>query len=344
MSTLTPSTAKQILPIIMQSGLVANITGSPGVGKSDIVKHLANQFNLKLIDMRLSQMDPTDLNGFPTFDKNANRSHYAPPATIPLSSDPLPDNKDGWLLFFDEMNSASNAVQAATYKVILDRQIGEHDIHSNVVMMCAGNKATDRAIVNRLSTAMQSRLIHFTLETNIEDWSQWAVAEKIDPRIVSFLNFKPDLLHKFKSDHADDTFPCPRTWEFAHKLLKQLPPTMSTDHFLILKGTVGEGAASEFVGFCDVYGKLPNFADIIADPLGIPVPTEPDIQYAITALLGDKGDTSTIAPISQFLMRLPIEFQVITFRYLIEKDKKLMTHPSVINWVKANAQRLAGTP
>jgi adenylate kinase family enzyme len=38
------------------------ILGSPGVGKSDIANGIADDFNLQLIDLRLSQCDQTDLN------------------------------------------------------------------------------------------------------------------------------------------------------------------------------------------------------------------------------------------------------------------------------------------
>ncbi len=40
------------------------IAGSPGIGKSYIIRDIAEQFKLKVIDMRLSQCDPTDLNNF----------------------------------------------------------------------------------------------------------------------------------------------------------------------------------------------------------------------------------------------------------------------------------------
>ncbi len=45
-------------------------------------------YNLKLVDCRLATFDPTDLNGFPYIKDG--RSHYAPPAQFPLSTDKLP--------------------------------------------------------------------------------------------------------------------------------------------------------------------------------------------------------------------------------------------------------------
>lgn len=47
---------------VLKANLVPFITSSPGLGKSAAVRQLAKRFNLKLIDVRLAQEDPTCLN------------------------------------------------------------------------------------------------------------------------------------------------------------------------------------------------------------------------------------------------------------------------------------------
>ncbi len=156
---ISASAMVEALDTVLMSKLTPMLVGSPGIGKSDIVKSVAKKHNLKLIDMRLAQSDPTDLNGFPTLQQDGTRMDYAPPTTFPLQNlDTVPQGYDGWLLFLDEINAAPPAIQAAAYKLVLDRQIGMHNLHKRVAIVCAGNKATDKAIVNRLSTAMQSRM------------------------------------------------------------------------------------------------------------------------------------------------------------------------------------------
>ena len=61
-------------------------------------------------------------NGLPKFEDN--KATFVPFDIFPLSDWKLPEGKEGWLLFLDEFNSASKAVQAASYKLILDRCIG----------------------------------------------------------------------------------------------------------------------------------------------------------------------------------------------------------------------------
>lgn len=104
---------------ILNAGLVPMLHGSPGTAKSSISHQIAEEMGLKVIDLRLSQCDPTDLAGFPTIDKERNKAGYLPMNTFPIKGDELPKDKNGWLLLLDEFNSAPPAVQAAaltTYK------------------------------------------------------------------------------------------------------------------------------------------------------------------------------------------------------------------------------------
>jgi hypothetical protein len=325
------------LDSVLLSKLTPMLVGSP-----DIVKLVAKKHNLKLIDVRLAQSDPTDLNGFPTLQSDGKRMDYAPPTTFPLEHlDQLPENHDGWLLFLDEINAAPPSIQAAAYKLVLDRQIGAHNLHKRVAIVCAGNKATDKAIVNRLSTAMQSRMIHLNLMVDPEAWLDWANASDIDHRVISFIKFRPELLHKFNPSHADDTFASPRTWEFLSKIIKDKPKFTRTDH-AVLVGTVGEGPATEFRAFSEVYKDLPTIEDMIENPTLVNIPREPGHQYAMTTLISHHANDDTIESLMIVTKKLPIEFQVVVLKDIYAIAPELKTNPIITAWVTANADKLFG--
>jgi len=330
------------LNTVLTSGLTPMLVGSPGIGKSDIVKSVAKMHNLKLIDVRLAQSDPTDLNGFPTLQQDGTRMDYAPPTTFPLQDlDTIPESYSGWLLFLDEINAAPPAIQAAAYKLVLDRQIGAHDIHTNVAIVCAGNKATDKAIVNRLSTAMQSRMIHLNLMVDTDSWLEWANANGIDHRVISFVKFRPELLHKFNPNHADDTFASPRTWEFLSKLITGKESFTQVDH-AVLVGTVGEGPATEFRAFCNVYKDLPDIETMIKEPNTVQIPNEPGHQYAMTTLISHNANPATITPLMVIIKKLPIEFQVVVLKDIFATNPDLKKHAVVQAWISLNADKLFG--
>src|SRR5690606_8713131 len=126
---------------------------------------------------------------------------------FPTEDTPVPEGFDGWGLFLDEFNSAPKGVQAAAYKLTLDRMTGQHKLHERVAMVLAGNLSTDRAITNPISTAMQSRVVHLLMEINFEEWYyDVALKENYDPRIIAFLNYKNSYLMDFRPDHNENTF------------------------------------------------------------------------------------------------------------------------------------------
>lgn len=322
---------------ILAGNKVPVIKASPGVGKSQIVKQVADTYNLELIDVRLSQLDPTDINGFPSLKDG--RSDYCPPKVFPIEGDQVPDGKNGWLLFLDEINSAPISVQAAAYKLVLDRMIGAHKIHESVYIVAAGNLSTDKAIVNRMGTAMQSRMVHLNLAVNHKDWLDWAYKTGIDSRITSFIEFKPELLHRFDPNHKDDTYPCPRTWEFMSDIFKGTETLDETD-IAIAAGTVGEGAAVEFNAFAQIYGSLPSIKDILNDPTNVPISHDMSVRYALSGLVAHNVEEPNIDKLAKFVERLPAEFQLLTWRTAVRVNPLIMSTPYIKKWIKETSKEL----
>lgn len=329
--------ATSMLAKFIRAKLVPMLHGSPGTGKSAIVHQIAADYGLKVIDLRLSQCDPTDLQGFPSIA--GARSVYLPPLTFPLEGDPIPAGFNGWLLFLDEFNSAPPSVQAAAYKVVLDRMVGQHLLHKNVAIVCAGNLATDNAIVEDMSTALQSRLVHIELVSDVEQWLDWAYAHGIDHRITSYIKFKPGSLYAFSPDHTDKTYACNRTWEFAHRVL-QVTADDDPDRLPMLAGTISEGVAREFVGFCKIDDNLPKIPAIIGAPDTIGVPDEPSILFALTGAISHHANPDNLAPLLQYVSRLPREFQVVCLRETVRRNKQHVGHPAVQKWIANTAVAL----
>lgn len=322
--TLPPSKLQQAVERTLIAGLVPYVQGSPGVGKSDIFRSLAVKWNLKLIDVRLSQCTPEDLNGLPM--REGNRAIFAPFTTFPVEEDEIPEGYDGWLILLDELSSASKAVQAAAYKLLLDREVGVHKLHDRVKIAAAGNKATDKAVVISQSTALQSRLVHFEIEVSNSDWMKWAAQNEIDARIIGFIAYKPSYLHMFEPNHQNKTFPCPRTWAFVNKLIKDNNSLDQIDTACIA-GAISDGPAIEFVKFAELATQLPPIEKILADPAKTEVPSQDSYRYFVTTALMTHVDAKNIEKAFTYMNRLPEEFQVVFVRGIANRDPKLRSNP-----------------
>jgi hypothetical protein len=346
---ITMAEAKVLIQDILLAGLVPFIASSPGIGKSDLGQEISREWQLRFIDQRLSSADPTDMNGFPMIlnhDADRVKGGYVPMEMFPVEGDKIPESCKGWLLMLDEFNSAPLTVQAAAYKVVLDKKVGMHNLHKRVAIIAAGNLQSDKAYVNKLNTAMQSRLIHLEIAVCDVAWMAWAdhkvyniknVKSGVDHRVKSFIKFKPDALHKFDPNHTDKTFPCPRTWEFVSKLIKPWEE-IHPSKLPILAGTVGVGMSRDFFSYCQIYDKIPTLKEILADPVNVSFGDEPSMQFALAGLVGQKMNFDNADPLIQFIARLGIEFQVSTLRSAIARDPGIKKAKNVRTWISSNAE------
>lgn len=342
MNSLNDMNAEQATEFVtdcLAGRLVPYLTGSPGVGKSAIIYAIANRMKLKIIDLRLAQCDPTDLNGFPTIDKVTGKSTYAPMDTFPLESDEIPEGFLGWLLVLDELSSAPRMVQAAAYKVVLDKAVGQHKLHAQCYIVAAGNLDTDNAIVEEMGTAMQSRLIHGVMTVDFEVWLKWARNNGIDHRLTSYIQANPDKLYQFDPDHDDHTFRCPRTWVFFSKLIEQWPDQIPHTKRTVLCGAVGNAGAVDFIGYCKVYGQLPDIGDIIRDPMGTMVPSEPNHNYAVAGMIANHASVDNIGNMLKYIDRMRVEFQIVAAREMMGRNRALLEVPAMARWVQKNGKK-----
>lgn len=320
MFQLKPSEIRSAVIDCMEARLVPFISSSPGLGKSSIVHQIGKEYDLEIIDLRLSQCAPEDLMGLPMrIGEGRNmKAAFAPFETFPTKDTALPEGKNGWILFLDEFNSASKSVQAAAYKIVLDRMVGQAKLHANCFIVAAGNLATDRAIVTQMSTAMQSRLVHLEMVSDHKDFMKHAVKAGFDHRVLGFLEFQPGKLHSFKPDHQDRTFACPRTWEFASRLCKG--KEIDQIKLPLLAGTLSDGIAVELHTFMKEYGKLPSYQKILDEGETMSIPGQASTCYALVTMMLDRFARDSFKKAVVFVRRLSPEFQVIYFRGVVSRD------------------------
>ncbi len=287
--------------------------GSPGIGKSAALKQAAAELDIDFRDVRLSLLDPVDLRGMPVADNG--RMHFLPPSFLPLAGTDADER--GGILGLDEINAASRMIQAASYQILYDHCIGETPLSSKWSVVAAGNLSTDRAVTERMGTAQASRMVHVELVVDRDDWCDWAISNGKDTRLVAFIRFRPELLHKFDPKQVDPSFPCPRTWEFADDFLQLGLP--AHDVRALVAGTVGEGAAGELLKFLQVCEELPDMDALIADPDKATVPEEPNVLYAICSALVDYASVDNIKNIVRYALRLPDDFSVCVMTDLVKR-------------------------
>lgn len=233
------------------------IWGSMGIGKSSVVKQIANEMGYEVIDERLSQIDPSDLRGIPVPTKNKDEVevNWAIPSHFP---------KDGCkdtLLFLDELPNANPAVQQAAYQLILDGQVGQYKLPNNVVVIAAGNTENDKGAIYRMPAPLVNRFIHIEMATSFDDWYTFALNSNFNSLVVSYLQKFRDHLFQFNPDNCSRGFATPRSWEAVSEIMNLDIDDVKTKEDLII-GAIGLEVASQFMSFATIASKIPDVEDI----------------------------------------------------------------------------------
>src|SRR5262249_17954946 len=103
----------------------------------------------------------------------------------------------------------------------------------------------------------------------------------------------------------------------------------------VVAGTVGQGAAVEFVAFVEIRSKLPDPDQVLATPATAPVPREPAILYALAGALAEHcrhADTTTLQAFALYVGRMPEEFAVLAMRDAVAANSKVIGFAS--GWLR----------
>jgi ATPase family associated with various cellular activities (AAA) len=255
----------------------AMLHGQPGCGKSALVHQLGYQLKRPVIDIRLALFDPSDLKGIPYFDSVSGEMRWSVPGELPKSgrtkvcSNITADkeavemilDEERSILFLDELSSAPAAVQAAAYQLVLDRKIGEYTLPAGVSIVAAGNRMTDRGVVNRMASPLANRFAaHLEIDAVFSDWVTWAIGRGIRTEVIGFLSSATQHWNTFEQNKDSYAFATPRSWEFVSDLLDDR--TDDEMAYNLTAGAIGEGIATVFSQYRMLALKIPDVRKIFA--------------------------------------------------------------------------------
>jgi hypothetical protein len=253
--------------------------GPPGIGKSEVVAEVAAELKGHVIDLRMAQMEPTDIRGIPFFNKDINKMDWAAPVDLP--DEEFAKQYPIVVLFLDEMNSAPPAVQAAGYQLILNRRVGKYFLPDNVVIVAAGNRDSDKGVTYRMPMPLANRFLHLEMRADFASWQNWAVDKGIHKDVVGYLSFAKQDMYDFDSKSASRAFATPRSWTFVSDLLNEDDVDADT-LFNLVAGAVGEGLAVKFMAHRKLSGRMPDPADILSGKVKDLAVKEVSAMYSLT--------------------------------------------------------------
>ncbi len=239
------STVKQLVRLCRDAQVTLFIWGIHGIGKSSVVRQVAEESGIGFIDFRCAQIEASDLRGMP--DRGADgRTHFLPPADLPASGEGI--------LLLDELNRASQDVLAAAFQLVLDRRVGEYQLPPGWSIVCAGNFSDGDYQVTELDPALRDRFLHVTLSKGSRTFREWAawMSENYPESALEIVDFCGiNLQHlepRVREELGFQITPSRRSWEMVARILQacragKYPKRIRTE---ALAGLVGRSLAMAF--------------------------------------------------------------------------------------------------
>jgi len=338
-----PTRVKTIAPLF--------IHGSPGLGKSSIVRAICESRSIDLVDVRLAQMEAVDIRGLPVPNRDDKSVDW-----LVNGSWPRDPNGKG-IIFLDEMSSCDKSVQVAAYELVLDRRLGKlYSVPPGYLIVAAGNTATDRAVVSTMSSALSNRFMHVELKEDQETWLKWARGNNVHPAVIGFLTFKPSMLLKMEDENLERGWPSPRSWERVSEMCH-----ICKDENLLRKlvyGLVGPGAGVQFMSFYKLNIEFNDMLAILKDPKAeIVIPSQADRLYAMVSAMvyllwrgkDEEDEKARIEGFFRVCLKLDSSYSSMAVTAAMQGNKstpdveyarKLVACPLFKKWKEKNASTL----
>ena len=216
------------------------LVGKHGIGKSQIVNDYFTAQGLRVVPLFLGQMsDPGDLIGLPRINDRSGVTEFIPPYWFPVDGKPI-------VLFLDELNRARPEMLQSVMDLVLTRKLAGRELPQGSRIVSAGNGGEEYQ-VGELDPALVSRFNVYEFRPSVDDWLQWAGRNRLDDRVLRYIESNPQLLDGSPEAEADslDRFPDRRAWHRVAVMMKNIERP-DPDTLKIVSGVIGMKAAQRF--------------------------------------------------------------------------------------------------
>jgi hypothetical protein len=204
---------EKVLTVAYRARRAVLLEGPTGVGKSEIIRRVAEQLGIGTTVLDLSLLEPPDLVGLPIVKDG--RTEYALPHVLPQGG--------AGILLLEELNRAERYIQQPALQLLSARRLHEYELPPDWVCVATVNPQTADYHVTALDKALRARFLQVSVRADRASWLAWAQTRNLHPGIVALAHAHERLLEEVP----------PRTWTYASELLQAFTPAELEDGALM---------------------------------------------------------------------------------------------------------------
>lgn len=335
------------------------VRGNPGIGKTAMIREVRDAVERRmgqpvlLVTMHTEVMEVPQLAGdkMPVVhpDTDEQRLIHFMPDWVP--DEDVRSKFPYCIVFIDEIDKAPLDMQKALSQLLDEKRINTLDLRSmfeHVMIVCASNPSSAKGASTKRLPFSTNRKCLIDARPDLNTWAEWATRSGVHPHAIGFARHRPELLFNDEPRTDGEPWMTPRSFVYGleqicnfHDVVEDAPIPNDQYTRMFAQGWWGEGTAGEFCAFLGMKGLL-TFEEIVKDPTGVKVPTEPSTLYALTAVCSSRVDQKNAGRVFRFLMRLPREFQVVGVTAAIQKEDTMMAQKEFSEYVRSNRPLIMG--
>ncbi len=202
-----------VLTLAYRARRAVLLEGPTGIGKSEIVRQVADRLGIDTTVLDLSLLEPPDLIGLPVIDQG--RTGYAVPRVLP--------QQGSGILMLEELNRAERYIQQPALQLLTARRLHDYVLPEGWVCFAAINPESGDYQVTPLDRALRARFLNLAVRAERTAWLAWALDNDVHPAVIELGR---------QHDRMLDEVP-PRSWTYASQIIKALTPAELQDEALL---------------------------------------------------------------------------------------------------------------
>lgn len=237
------------------------LEGHQGIGKTQILKQLAQEKGWDYKAIYCAQTSTEDLIGMPWIDKTDNVTRFARPKLFP--------DREKTIFVLEEINRAPLEVQQSVLQLLTDKKIGDFVLPEKTLICACINPTESMYQTQELDSVFINRLVKIPVETSTKEFIAYAKKRNFEEDIIAFMNSLNKSEEKIyfaqlpNEKNIGKPIPSPRTWEIADKILKL--NLDDTKLMSMLSGAIGEQTAKRFLAVRSTLKYMIDTEDLIKD-------------------------------------------------------------------------------
>ncbi len=237
------------------------LMGPPGIGKTDIMRQIAEEMDIALVSYSMSHHTRQSALGLPFIapksygSKEYRTTEYTMSEIIASVYDVMEETgkKEG-ILFLDEINCISETLAPSMLQFLQYKVFGRHHVPAGWVIVTAGNPPEYNNSVRDFDLATLDRLKKIDVDPDFGAWWNYAQNEDIHTAILTYLEIKKDDFYSVRTTVDGREFVTARSWVDLSEMMKlyeqnQLP----VDADMIRQYVQDERIARDFSAYYDLF-------------------------------------------------------------------------------------------